>query len=167
MQGNFRRTFPKHRSSVELELMDSRLTGLLAETQLIAQFTKIGIMISKPLGVARYDLIIDVGGKLLTVQTKTGSYDGSVITFRCCSRPYDSIGKRSLSVDYRGEVDFFGVYCPELEKCYIVPVNSVGRHAATLRVKSPKNNNKKNIRDASNYFLSTKNLARLLQTVGA
>jgi hypothetical protein len=39
---------------------------------------------------------------------------------------------------YKGQVEFFGVYCPDLQKCYLVPVDAVGINAAYLRVDNPK-----------------------------
>lgn len=45
----------------------------------------------------------------------------------------------------------FGVYCPEVGKCYLVPVEDVTRTTCSLRVDPPKNGQKKGIRWAANY----------------
>lgn len=50
----------------------------------------------------------------------------------------ESFGPRSGRRGYRGEVDFFGVFCPELNKTYLVPVEAVPVGKPQLRVDPPK-----------------------------
>ena len=40
---------------------------------------------------------------------------------------------------YEGEVDFFGVYCPDNQTCYLVPAESLPREMASLRLTPPRN----------------------------
>ncbi len=57
-------------------------------------------------------------------------------------------------VSYEGEIEFFGVYCPENDKVYLVPLSEV--HSAwmgMLRVEPPKNNQRKRIQWADDYLL--------------
>jgi hypothetical protein len=41
---------------------------------------------------------------------------------------------------YRDDIDYFGVYCPDTQQVYLVPVNDVPDRGANLRVEAPRNN---------------------------
>lgn len=53
--------------------------------------------------------------------------------------------------DYRGQADYFGIYCPETSGVYLVPVDEIGLRQGNLRIASPKNGQQKNIRWAREY----------------
>ena len=55
--------------------------------------------------------------------------------------------------DYRGEVDVFGVYSPQLDEVFIVPVNDVATRLCSLRLAPPRNNQAVGIRWAEPYRL--------------
>lgn len=55
---------------------------------------------------------------------------------------------------YRGQCDYFAVYCASLERVYLVPVDEVGKTRAHLRIEPTKNNQEKNVRWARDYELS-------------
>jgi PD-(D/E)XK endonuclease len=83
-----------------------------------------GYAILVPFGEnTRYDLVIDRGGdKLERVQCKTGRLYGGAIVFKTCSsyahHPNPKPGRRH----YLGQVDFFGVHCPQTGGVYLVPI---------------------------------------------
>lgn len=54
---------------------------------------------------------------------------------------------------YRGDVEYFAVYSPDLDKAYLIPVDHVGTSQATLRLAPAKNNNQHGIRMAQDYEL--------------
>jgi hypothetical protein len=60
-----------------------------------------------------------------------------------------------LTRTYRGEIDFFGVYCPDNGEIYMVPVDKVpaGGSAASLRVEHPLNNQLRHVRWARDFRL--------------
>lgn len=103
----------------------------------------------------RYDLVVDDGGRFLRVQCKTGSYRDGTIVFNTASSQYQGGGGRSYRGrrSYRGEVDYFAVYCPPLDRTYLVPVEDVGASHGCLRVDAPKNQQQKAIRWANDYEL--------------
>jgi hypothetical protein len=73
-----------------------------------------GFAVYLPFGEnTRCDLIADGGGKLLRVQCKTGRLRAGAIHFKVCSSYAHHPKPRQLQRDYRGEVDYFAVYCPE------------------------------------------------------
>jgi hypothetical protein len=104
----------------------------------------------------RYDLVVEEAGRFLKVQCKTGRRREGSIRFRVCSFYYhhpDKRGKPFSSRPYTGEVDCFGVYCPDNDVVYLVPANEVAdcRNMVTLRLVPPRNNQVKKIRWASDY----------------
>jgi hypothetical protein len=100
----------------------------------------------------RYDLVIDDGDGLARVQCKTGRLRGGAVLFAVCScyghhmRPGES--RRS----YRGQVEFFGVHCPDTEMVYLVPIEDLDvRTSAALRVDPAKNAQRLKVRNAADY----------------
>lgn len=107
--------------------------GEKTEAAILNRFIQKGIPVSIPWGNnQRYDMIIEVDGKLLKAQCKTGNYKNGVITFATSSK---SGGK--LRKDYSGQIDCFLIYCSALEKVYKVDIGSApNKNAMTLRVDS-------------------------------
>lgn len=98
----------------------------------------------------RYDLVIDQGTGFSRIQVKTGRLRNGVIWFNCYSS--HTHRKGTSCRNYLGEVEYFGVYCPEIESVYLVPIEEV-RLRGCLRVDQPKNGQLKKMRWASNYLL--------------
>lgn len=105
----------------------------------------------------RYDLVIDTGNDFIRVQCKTGRLRRGTVTFHTCSSTYHHPGRNTAysRQDYRGEAELFGVYCPENDAVYLVPVHSVGRRKGSLRVELTKNNQSRRIRWAKEFEVAT------------
>ena len=104
----------------------------------------------------RYDLLVDKGDSFLRVQCKTGRLRNGVIRFRSCSFSYhhpSNRGTRFYQHHYRGAADVFGVYCPQNDRVYIVPVQQVGISEACLRIEPAKNSQAKKVRWAKDFEL--------------
>lgn len=102
-------------------------------------------------GNSRYDLAVDDGGQLIRIQCKTGRLRKGVILFKTCSSlEHRKPGTRS---SYRGQADLFGVWCPDNQSIYLVPVEDVGTDTGTLRVEPPANRQATGIRWAKDYQL--------------
>lgn len=105
----------------------------------------------------RYDCVIDKGEGLKKVQVKTGKLlDTGSIEFPVCSSHYHTTkGQHTghFRRTYHGDVDYFGIYCFENDKCYLVPFNDVKelKRSANLRLSEPSNNQQKGIRWAKDY----------------
>jgi hypothetical protein len=56
--------------------------GLVAETAIVHECVKLGIGVARPLDAAPYDLILDLGPKLLRVQCKWAVRQGGVVVIR-------------------------------------------------------------------------------------
>jgi hypothetical protein len=65
----------------------------------------------------------------------------------------DKRGKPYSSRAYTGEVDYFGVYCPDNDAVYLVSANDVAdcRNMVSLRLVPPRNKQVRKIRWASDY----------------
>jgi hypothetical protein len=104
----------------------------------------------------RYDLVIDDGERFLRVQCKTGRLRSGAVRFATCSFSYhhpNNRGTRQYMHDYRGAAELFGVYCPETDSVYLVPVDVVGKRIGALRVQPTRNNQSKKIRWAKDFEL--------------
>jgi hypothetical protein len=130
--------------------------GELSQIHIIASLLEAGYRILTPYGDnARYDLVIeDAEGKFWRVQCKTGWTDEkkSVIKFATASS-YNHTVKNKVWKNYRGECEFFAVYCAETKGVYLIPVEEVGLTQAQLRLTPTVNNQEKGIRWAKDYEL--------------
>ena len=57
-----------------------------------------------------------------------------------------------MHAGYEGVIDYYGVYCPDNGKVYLIPIAVVNTSSAFyLRIDPPKNNQQKRIRWAKDY----------------
>jgi hypothetical protein len=100
----------------------------------------------------RYDLVIDDHGSFSRVQCKTGKLLKGVVTFRTASSYYHHPKPKMPVKHYRGQVDFFAVYCRETTGVYLVPIADLDMDThASLRVQPTLNNQRKGVRFAAEY----------------
>jgi hypothetical protein len=133
-------------------LRNTSHVGEICRTQLIAAITLRGKTILLPLGDhQRYDFVIEEEGTFYRIQSKNGRLRNGAINFYPCS--VDSRSKEGGCVrkSYDGHVEFFGVYCPELKKCYLVPLGDVSATECSLRIDPPRNGQRNGIRWAVDY----------------
>lgn len=129
--------------------MNTKDVGDTTVAMVMAALIKIGKVVLLPFGDnRRYDLALDDNGKLCRIQCKTGKLERGQIGFRLYSSSVHRGGKRR---HYHGEADYFGVYCPQNGKCYLVPVADLGIAEASLRVEPPKNNQTRLVRFAKDF----------------
>jgi len=136
-------------SPIKVEYSDSRpkVIGERTEAIILAALLRKGETLLLPFGDnQRYDLVLDRDGTFIRVQCKTGRLRNGGITFHASSsHEHRGNGRRK----YVGEADFFGIYCPELDKVYLLPVKDV--FSKTLRVDPPLNGQKTGICWAKDY----------------
>jgi PD-(D/E)XK nuclease superfamily protein len=100
----------------------------------------------------RYDLVIDDGHRLSRVQCKTGRLRAGAVLFSVCSCYGHHLRPGQARRDYHGQVEYFGVHCPETEMVYLVPIADLNvRTTAALRVDPPRNAQRSKVRDAADY----------------
>lgn len=123
--------------------------GERAEAVVLAALAGAGKHVLLPFGgQRRYDLAYEEAGRLVKVQVKSGRERKGAIIFRT-----HSVG-RGPPMDYREDVDFFGVYCHDRREVYLVPVGDVPPRDAHLRLNPPRNGQQSGIRWASQYLLN-------------
>jgi hypothetical protein len=128
--------------------MNTKDIGESSEAQILAALLKNGKVVLKPFGDnQRYDLVVDDHGRFVRIQCKTGRLKGgAIIADATSSYAHRGRGKKG----YKGEADVLGVYCPETDSVYLIPIDEA-KTAVCLRVEEAKNKQKKNIVWAEDY----------------
>lgn len=127
--------------------------GLAAHTAVLHKLVSRGLEVLQPLGDdLRYDLAyyVEETAQFIRIQCKAGRYvsDIGCVLFKNFNRTGGRTGRRG----YIGDAEYFGVYCEELNKTYLVPVDLVPYTGEVhLRVMPSKNNQVKKVIWAQNY----------------
>lgn len=133
---------------------NSNAKGSIAELEIAAAATRLGIPVLKPLTEhGRFDLAFEVGPRLYRVQCKWAALAGdrsvmkiSVGGSRCTPNGY------VLSSYAEHEIDLLAAYCGELDRCYLLPASLVAsRRQIYLRLAAPGNAQRACINMAEDY----------------
>jgi hypothetical protein len=110
---------------------------------------RVGIDVFVPLFAAhsRVDMVAATNDGLQRVQCKTARVFGGSIYFRTSSNTHN------VPMDYRDQVDAFGVYAPDLSLVYLLPVSGLPVRGATLRLEPTRNGQQAGIRWAADYLV--------------
>jgi hypothetical protein len=132
--------------------MNTKTKGQITEASVALALLRKGKTILTPYGEnQRYDLVIEEpSGVFKTIQCKTGRYKQGCIVFNLYSVIRDKSGKYKKT-KYANTVDYYGVYCPETDKCYLIPSVDVPSIEGILRVEPRKIDNGHDTRWAKNY----------------
>lgn len=123
--------------------MDTNRKGNISEARVLQAFVQAGYVVLIPFGNgAPYDIAVDIAGKLLKVQVKTGLLQKGCVLFPL--RHFSGHNRQSKKYQ-RGEIDLFAVYCPENNKIYLAHAETE-MHQGRFRVEDTKNNQQRNIR---------------------
>ena len=143
--------------------MNTKELGELTQACVIASLLRNRVPVSIPYGDnQRYDLIIEVGGRLLKAQVKTARMIGdSSFDFPVSSSSLHRGGSRRT---YRGEVNCFLVYNHHLRRTYMIPIKVTATASMTLRVNPAKNGQSSGVRFAKDFQL--KRMLRKLNHLG-
>ena len=135
-----------------MPILNSKAIGEISEAAVALAFLKKGYSISKPFGDnQRYDLLVDDGIKIHRVQIKTGNYLKDTIAFNCCSTA--PRGDREIR-NYINQIEWFAIYCHQLDKVYIVPVEDANKSTMVLRLTPTKNGQTTGVKFAKDYEIS-------------
>ena len=138
--------------------------GAIAESAIVHVATKLGVDAYKPCSEGgRYDVILDVEGRLLRVQCKWAVRHGAVVVIRCysCRRSRTGMIKRVYTVD---EIDVIAAYCADLDRCFLLPPELFdGRAHVQLRLSPALNNQRVGIKWAEEFDFA----ARIRRQQGA
>ncbi len=127
----------------------------MAEAEIVAAATQLGIPVLKPVAEhSRYDMVFEVGGRLLRVQCKWARRKGDIIEIRLVTNRRGAEGfiRTKYTAD---EIDAVAVYCKDTDECYLLPVELAGERAAMyLRVSPTKNGQRAALNWASDHTLA-------------
>jgi prevent-host-death family protein len=136
--------------------MNTNQKGAIAETEIAAAATRVGIPVLRPLTEhGRFDMGFEIGPRLLRVQCKWAAYDeeAGVVKVPLQTSRFTPNGyvRTSYTED---EIDLVAVYCDTLDRCYLLPSTLVaGRRAIYLRTMPPRNGQRACIQSASEFEL--------------
>jgi prevent-host-death family protein len=128
--------------------------GNVAELAIAKEAAELGLSVFAPLTEhERYDLILGVAGRLLRVQCKWANRKGDVVPVHLASSRRGPNGyiRRNYSP---AEIDAIGIYCGDLDRCFLVPIEVVaGQWAMQLRLAPPRNGQRAALHFADDYDL--------------
>jgi hypothetical protein len=142
------------RSMSEVRKLTPTEKGAIAEAKIYAAAVEAGIVVARPLTEGRrYDLIFDIGPRLLRVQCKMASRQGDVVVVRATTTRYTPLGY--VRTKYGpAEVDGIAAYCPDLDACFYVPIEDLDGKAVThLRLAPTRNGQLAGVTMADRYRL--------------
>jgi prevent-host-death family protein len=129
--------------------------GDVAEAEIALAAIRAGCTVARPLtDHPPYDLVIEVGDRLLRVQCKWAALQRGVVEIRlgrCRHSPTQGYVRNSYRAD---EIDAIAAYCDDLKECFLVPVDLVdGQDWLSLRVDPPRNSQRAALHFAADHSL--------------
>jgi hypothetical protein len=119
--------------------------GAIAEAAIALEAIKLGVEVYRPVAEGgRFDMIFVTDERVLRVQCKWAPLCGDTVIVRTYSnrRAREGLRRRVYTAD---EIDAFAAYCPDLDRCYFLPIGSFeARTQVFLRV-SPTRNNQRSL----------------------
>jgi hypothetical protein len=126
--------------------------GQRTEAAILYYLVSAGYDVLVPVGVnQRYDLVVDIEGRFVRGQCKTGRYRRGVIVFS--TQSVVTSKTRNVVRGYEGSADVFLVRCPEFGAVYCIPVAVAPKGAMYLRVDPSRNNQAHGVHWARDYEL--------------
>ena len=128
--------------------------GNVAELAIAKKAAELGISVLAPLTEhERYDLVLGIGDRLLRVQCKWANCKGEVVPVHLASSRRGPNGY--IRNNYSpAEVDAIGIYCGDLDRCFLVPIEVIaGQWAMQLRLVPPRNGQRAALHFADEYDL--------------
>ncbi len=137
-------------------MLTSNEKGNIAEAAITLEAIKLGIDVLKPVAEhGRYDLLFDLGWRIIRVQCKWGSLDRGlgVVCVRIGSSRHTPNGYVTSTYSAE-EVDAIAVYCADLGEAFLVPIDiAAGKRQLHLRLTPPRNSQRACINLAGEYRL--------------
>jgi prevent-host-death family protein len=129
--------------------------GNVAELKIAAAAAELGVPVLAPMTEhERYDLVFEIGDRLLRVQCKSASRKGEVVVVRLVTN------RRGPNGFIRGrytddEIDAVAIYCPDLDECYLLTMEYInGLSGLHLRLTAPRNGQRAGLHYAADHRLS-------------
>ncbi len=137
-----------------MKALDPNHKGAIAEAEIAAAAIQLGIPVLKPVAEhSRYDLVFEIGGRLLRIQCKWAAFRTGVVEIRFVTNRRGPNGfiRTRYTAD---EIDAVAAYCLETDQCYLAPLDLVGeRSSLFLRIDPPKNGQRASINSEAAFRL--------------
>ena len=133
--------------------MDSNRIGAIAESAIAAEFVQLGFHVLWPFVAERYDMALDLGGRLVRIQCKSAPMRGDVIVVRARTNRRAPEGFRpgTYTAD---EVDVIAAYAPAIKRCFAIPIETFGESGSLyLRRSAARNGQRAGLHFADDYPL--------------
>ena len=148
---------------------DPNRIGEISQARVLAALIEAGKFVYLPIGQAgRSDLVFEDERGLFRVQSKTGGIFNGAMFFPTQSlrAAHRETEWKRVARDYQGDIDYFGVYCTDNGKVYLVPIAVAATHwRCFLRLDPPKNKQRKGIRWAREFELPVSPEPDLFSTI--
>lgn len=135
-------------------MLSTNQKGAIAEAAVVREAVRLDIGVWLPFSDHEpYDLILDLGHRVLRVQCKWAVKRGEVVvvSIRRNRRGPNGFIRRSYA---RGEIDVVAAYCEAVETTYLLPTHlSVERTAVQLRLTRSRNNQQCGVHWARDFEL--------------
>jgi hypothetical protein len=141
------------RTSVRVVLTTNQ-KGAIAEAMVTAAAVELGMGVFRPVVEGcRYDLILEIGDRLLRTQCKWANRENDVVVVR--GRTCRHTPRGYLWTTYSAaEVDGLAAWCPDTAECYFIPIGDIdGRSCMHLRLAPARNNQELLVHWAAQYRL--------------
>jgi antitoxin (DNA-binding transcriptional repressor) of toxin-antitoxin stability system len=126
-------------------VLTNQVKGAVAEQAIVLAATKLRVPVWKPVAEqGRVDLVLEIAKRLVRVQCKWGrlSPQRDVVIAKIGGSWLSPSGYVSSTYSEE-EVDLFGIYCGELDRCFLLPASLLaGKHEIWLR-RTPTRNGQK------------------------
>ncbi len=125
------------------------MRGDVTEAAVLATLVRSGLSVLLPFCADEpYDLVVDArDGAFVRLQCKTARITRpGLLVFNSFSTDHGG-GARS----YVGRADVFGVFCPAIDRVFVVPVRDTARSKTSLRLEAARNGQERRIRYADDY----------------
>jgi hypothetical protein len=140
--------------------------GNISESKVLAAYSEAGFLVALPFGSgAPYDVMVDLGHRVLKIQVKTGRLRNGCVLFPT----QRLVGHRGIQRrKYRpDEFDLFAVYCPDNKEIYVLPLLSELTEGR-LRTCETRNKQKQHVRWAEEFSFENhlRELRKEMELVG-
>jgi hypothetical protein len=132
-----------------MDIRNSKKRGHWAELRFMAKAAELGFQLAKPLGdTAPYDVILDLGGRFISVQVKSTSFQASNL------KPGNFVANLRHSHGGTGryyeesDFDYLAVYCIPRDIWYIIPSAAVAHNYGVRVLPGDKQNQWEPYREA-------------------
>ncbi len=122
-------------------------TGLRSELAFQSRCVELSLECAIPVGVERYDLLVRLSDEWERVQVKTARRVGSYLEFNTKSNAEGTGRPRG----YEGFADAIGAYAPDLDRCFLVPIERCPRSVCRLRLDPTANGQMQGVRWAEDF----------------